>query len=227
MASPPADADSENRLTLQGATVGAEPGAGGETVTMKGAEILGFRKALGFSLPEWVDPSTTYRFPTATLRYGVPLSALEVAEVDRRVAFQQSLDAVNEILDSHKDAVAGSYLDHEHDGRLVVLLTDASTAALRSAIERSVPEGRVDFRSARYSRALLEEAQARLEANLGDLQRRGVAVVTIGIDEMANRVAVGLTDVRPADAEVIGQIVDVSLLRLEQSGAVRFLGRPE
>lgn len=134
------------------------------------------------------------------MRWGVPLSPDEIAELDRRLkvraAFQPLLELAIELPE-----YAGAYTDHDRGG-LPILLT-SNLEAFLSAIEAS-RQANVEFeiREVEYSLLELEAAQDLIDEATPDLRATGTQIVSTGLDILANRVQVGVHGLR-ADTQIV------------------------
>ncbi len=186
-------------------------------------DSIAFREHFGFSTDlaliekmaagAMLDPKSTYR-------YGVPLTAAEVAEMDAREALSNARGIVDRFGAARSATYGGSYLDHKAGGLLYVGFT-ADAAAQVEALKREFPHpARLRPFTATFTLASLESTAARLDADssTGLLLGR-VPVGSIGIDEMQNRVVVGTptltTLVQPDLQSVYGPSVVARLAKLD------------
>ncbi len=151
-----------------------------------------------------------------TNRYGFPLTAEEAAEVAERFAFAS---ATREDVLPYAESLptfAGAFYDHQADGELVILLTEASdevlaeisTLAPAPSSESSTDDGSVEAAAAAPYRAtrveVVQHTQEQLRAALPQVWEEwkaigGPELYGVAVDTPANAVRI---DVDPTQLEV-------------------------
>lgn len=132
-----------------------------------------------------------------TAEWGFPMTREEVAEVERRSAFVQAAHDSGLIDRARaRPDFAGAYVDHQQDGKLVILVTsDAEEAS--SSLLALVPAGGpgMEVRRADYTFAQLEDAKDSLMREPdGARFSLNYKVHEASVDEENNRLVVTIAD---------------------------------
>lgn len=151
-----------------------------------------FRSSMGLDAGETVArQSFDQRAKYSDLRYGVPLTPNEAAEIDRRLIerpqVQEAIDyAISE------DTSAGMYFDQLDGGKPIFLFTE-NVGQQADAIQRHLPNG-VDFdvRKVDYPTSRLRQVQEEIVADFRKLQAQGLPIAQVGVVAEGNHVLVGL-----------------------------------
>jgi len=163
---------------------------------------LGFAGPTSYGIP--ADDATVNALLLDTARYsekfGAPLTAAELIEVETRLKLQRGLGKLDALLAAIPDKTAGNYIDHQRGGRLTVLLAGARDRRQERLIRDAVPmperlEIRYVERSSREiesSRAAAADAVERIKADTG------VAISSIRVDPPTNRVVIAVDALTPA-----------------------------
>jgi hypothetical protein len=148
-----------------------------------------FRETFGLRAdPDFVLAVATDASPDSS-RFGVPLTAAEVEDLDARMALREAFEPALEAA-IKSPAYAGAFIDQLRGGQPVILTTDqaAMERGLAEAEGSELAEIRVVDRTLEELGTLSEEIQAS-EKELGE---QGVNIVSVGIDIVGNRVQVGV-----------------------------------
>ena len=127
-------------------------------------------------------------------RYGLPLLPAEAAEIDRRIAIQEGLGPLKDLLRQDPESYGGHYIDQRDSGTIVVQLAgDGGPTA--AAIERALPAG-ATYRVEQVQRtaASLEALVDRITADAKDLRQDGIEVVSVALSYRGNTVEVGVAN---------------------------------
>ena len=162
------------------------------------------RAALGLNAdPAYVEALRGSPEDAGSIRFGIPLTEEELAEVEARFTFAA---ATREKLLPFAESLsnfAGAYFDHQANGELVILLTAADEAVLEE-IHTLAPEGRptrVEF--VQYTQAQLREAVPKA----WEAWRAAGApeAYAISVDTPANAIRI---DVAPDNLEAADKFVE-------------------
>lgn len=164
------------------------------------------RRQLGFpAAPTYVSDLQGSLADVGTEAIGLPLTAAELAEVERREAtytvFHESLEAKLRA----RDDFGGIYID-QHAGGKVVVLTTGDAEELATQVQRAVPtiDDDVVVREVEFSAAQLRLAKDRLtresEARFG-----GIPVLAVGVDFERTAIIVRVPRDRIDDARLYAQ----------------------
>lgn len=117
------------------------------------------RAALGLNAdPAYVEALQGSSEDAGTARFGIPLTAEELAEVEARFTFAASTHEKLLPFVEKLPMFAGAYFDHQARGELVILLTVANETALNN-IRSLAPDGRpIRVEIVQYTRAQLRAA---------------------------------------------------------------------
>ncbi len=141
----------------------------------------------------------------------LPRGALATAGPGRQ-ALQQAAQAsaLQAYFAAHAATFAGSFIDEGGD-HLVVRFTDPPSAHtdLRSAF--AYPDA-LQVEQAPYSLAELQGLVAEINNAIGDLRAQGVDVVSVGVDQTADRVGVRVSTSLDAARAVLGARFDAARL---------------
>ncbi len=162
------------------------------------------RKALGLNAdPAYVEALRGSPEDAGTARFGLPLTAGELAEVEARYTFaaatrEKVLPFVEKL-----PTFAGAYFDHQASGELVILLTAADQVVLNE-IQALAPEGR----PTRVE--IVQYTQAQLRAAVPKTWEVWKATgapeaYAISVDTPANAIRI---DVAPENLETAEKFVD-------------------
>lgn len=183
------------------------------------ADALRFRTTFGFNASQaYVAASLVDKSAFPNLAYGVPLTAAEATEMDRRVALQDALTPASSFAAEQPD-YAGVYVDQLQQG-LPVFLFAGTPGSRASQIQALLPKGTA-FRTAAVSRSFsdLVQLQATIDDATPDLLAHGIDVLLTGIDERANKVVVGLaSDVSSGEATLRERFGDAISVRHQEQG---------
>ena len=189
-------------------------------------EARRFREAYGLRADEtWLREVAAD--PGAELgrqRYGIPLTADEVRELDRRAA---GIDSIRRIVVdyglAHPDEYAGAFIDHQRDGVLVVQFAGASDVHERALNRLVRPDAPLEVRAVRWSLRELEAFASRLDGQDGWFRSIPAVLVGYGPAISDNRVSIDVSSVVPnieAIVEAHFGWKDVALVRSDGTGAL-------
>ncbi len=151
---------------------------------------IAFREIFGLSS----DSETARKAatsPDSSRNYGVPLSAAEEKELDRRAQVEE--DSYAAAAFGRKDGSwAGFYFD-QHARGIPVFLFAGDVSAMRSRVADQLPDG-MDFAVEQVPRTLsqLRETRDAIAASFDDLRAAGIRVMSAGLDISDNQVVVGI-----------------------------------
>ena len=159
---------------------------------------ISFRASLGFdSRLETVRKASTDRDAYPDLTWGIPLSAAEAAEIQRRIKVADAvLPAVEH---AERDPTwAGWWMDNASGDVPTLQFAEDVTGKLDDLTAR-VPAG-TPMRVQRVARTLadLDAERYNILVARDDLAERGVTLTAVGIDVPGNRLTVGVTE--PSEA---------------------------
>lgn len=160
---------------------------------------IGLRSDPDYVGRSFVDPKT---FPVLDF-YGMPVSRAEAAELERRIAVQQSVAGAR-VWASAQTTWAGAYTD-QLAGGVPVFKFVGDPERHRTELASRVPPG-TTFRLESASRTIAElsDLKAEVVAAWPSIESDGVDVLAVGIDVISNRVSigvVGLTD--PTESQLL------------------------
>lgn len=210
-------------LALGSVVVQASEGASGEgtNAALFSEDDLDARAAHGFPADsDHVRQITNSGADVGTAEYGFPMTQAEMDEVERRSAYVQSAheSGLVDAARARRD-FAGTYVDHQADGQIVVLVT-SSVKEAEAALRPLVPDGGAGMRieSAQFTFAQLEAAKDALMREPDGLRLTlSIDVELASVDEAGNRLVVAIhpSETVPADelrdrlVELLGVAVDI------------------
>ncbi len=132
--------------------------------------------------------------PASRMEYGIPLTLEEVQLLDdRNELFLAVLDPIQSELALERE-YAGIFVDQSR-GAVIVVRATSATPAIGEIVQRySLPGLTIDLSLADYSVEQLRSAVSAVEGEWSDLLSSGIELVSLGIDERANRVLLGVAD---------------------------------
>lgn len=169
------------------------------------AEAVRFRSGFGLRADvAFVRETILDTLSYSTEPYGIPLSAAEIAEMLRRGAIQNAMDAALDVARTRPD-FAGAYLDQQRRGRPVFLFT-SDRSSLLPELEQALPGGS-DPQVGVAARTELEllALKDRIVGDLPELWSDGIRVAQVGVDIEQNTVFAGVINFSDA---ALGQIKD-------------------
>lgn len=122
--------------------------------------------------------------------YGVPLSTLEIAEMQRRIGIERAAQPGVDFA-MKQPGWAGYYIDQPDQGTPVFLFTGALEDA-RAGIAAAIPGTPFRVAVAKRSLADLYALQADIDADTESLRAAGVDLSMTGVDITANLVTIGI-----------------------------------
>jgi Trypsin len=135
--------------------------------------------------------------------WGVPVTAAEGKELQRRVDIQEAIDATSTWADRTFDSYAGTWIDQSRGG-LPVLFFKQPEPTLLEELGRHLPNGiAIETRAVSRSWDDLQSLQDRIEAQRDRLPMNGIPLISTGIDTKSNTVLVGLEPVSESAVEAI------------------------
>jgi hypothetical protein len=148
--------------------------------------------------------------------YGVALTAIELADLQRRLTIQEQLASLREFAQA-QPTFAGLWIDQQAGGVVMVAFA-GDAAAHRAAIGALAPSGStVQVLDVQYSLAELEATLELVESERLALKGRGLWIRELGIDPRPNRVEVAVEELTDAvAAELRARFGDTIVV--EQSG---------
>jgi hypothetical protein len=159
-----------------------------------------FRETFGFpahrSLVEQAESDANY----SSELYGVPLSAAEIVEMQRRIGVERAAQPAVDFASKRSDW-AGWYIDQRDKG-IPVFMFASGDGDLVAGIADLMPGTRFRVESADRTWEELLETQRRIDQATDRLVASGIDLTMTGIDVRANRVDVGI-DGLTADDKVI------------------------
>lgn len=150
-------------------------------------ETAGFPASRSFVERSLTDPSFS------DVDFGVPLTAAEVSEVQRRIDLQEAVDPVFIHFDS-LDGSAGTFMDQPAGG-IPTFVTTRDATEMREILAGVMPAG-VEFRVVRveFSRDDLEMVKRQINSDRLLLRDFGVDVRSAALSIRSNSVLVGVRD---------------------------------
>lgn len=141
--------------------------------------------------------------PGANREWSVPLTDAEAAEVGRRAALPEQATAALEWAAS-QESYAGSFIDHEAGGVLVVQFAKADVASEQASVRSRAPGvATLETRSVTASLEDLDAIRERLKADRAWFASIGAELISTGDDARANALVVGVLGYSPeVDASV-------------------------
>lgn len=138
------------------------------------------------------------------LRYGTPLTAAEMSELDARTINALEIGPILERYGAdHPGDWAGTYIDNQGGGVVAALFT-AELSKHETAVRRLIhPEARVEFRQARWSLRPLETFRAGIDRDFETIAFAGIWYAGSGVDVRTNRV---ILDISSRDAGAAAEI---------------------
>lgn len=159
------------------------------------------RRTLGLRYDEaYVRNLMSSRDNVGTAETGIPLTAAELAEVERRGAIYDAFHVSLESRVRARSDFGGIYIDHSAGGRVVVLTTgdpEAVSSELRAVDPRAATY--VDVKQVRFSDEQLRAAIRELTSAGGNVIG-GVEVYSLGIDHERNGIVASVSAERLAEA---------------------------
>jgi len=156
--------------------------------------------------------------------FGIPLTASEVAELNRRVV---AIDQISPVVIAYASAqpdYAGTYIDNARGGILVAQFNarlDVHRAAIFAKVRPGAP---VEVRQVRWSVADLEQFKSRLVGDEAWFRTIPAYLMGYGPDVMANRIEVQISSADPyADARIkahYGWTDEVVIVNSDGTGAL-------
>lgn len=136
-------------------------------------------------------------------RYGIPLLPAEAAEIDRRVAIQEGMEPLKQLLRQFPKAYGGHYIDQRDKGAIVIQLAGGAGPSA-AEIERVLPAG-ATYRVEQVKRtaASLQELVDGITADAKELRNGGIDVVTIAMTYRGNAVEVGVAGLTDDDVATL------------------------
>lgn len=144
--------------------------------------------------------------------WGIPLSAAEAADMKQRMTVQLGLTAL-EFLHA-KPWYGGLWIDQHASGEVVVNSAGQSDETAES-LATLLPDGAfVRIQPVAYSMATLEALKARADALVGAGEGRTLGVQSVGIDEMADKLRIGLNPYSISAAETLQAMYPADMLAI-------------
>lgn len=158
------------------------------------AAALRFRAAFGLNADRGYVAQLVADPRNLENRYGAPLTAEEVQNLDERRLTTGNLDDLVSYLESLRAEFGGLYVDQVAGG--VIDISFVNSANRDAAIQARLPAGS-SFRTRVVSHtwAELRTMQARVDSDRAWQESSGLQVITTESDPVVNRVRVGLSDV--------------------------------
>ncbi len=150
---------------------------------------LAFRAQFGLrSDPAWVE--AVEHDPDASARaFGVRLLPAELADLEARA---RNANAVVPVVQAyglqHVDVYGGSYIDQEHGGQVVVLVTDEPASHIAALAQQLHPSANWTVRQVAFSQAMLEALHERINADIPWFEANGIALGSVATDVPGNQV---------------------------------------
>ena len=163
-------------------------------------------------------------------------SRLPIVQADMDQPVEFSLDAINSIERYVASEVglktfAGLYLeqsDPQARNKIILSFTQEIDAEHQQAIrDLAGEEFDVEFRMVKHSLIELREKQNEIEGYRAELEKKGVNMVTLGVDTVDNRVEVGILPYSPELASEIVQRVGSDMVFVEESPEFTTMAAPE
>lgn len=147
-----------------------------------------------FGLPHDLDHvAAVARDRSATLRWGVPLTVAEAAEMDRRARLADGMGPVNEFAYALPQ-IGGVYFDQQAGGEVVIALADEISSTERRALVSRLPADTTHrIVAVENSLSELNAIHEDIIKTAGELEQQGVDVNAVITAESANIVEVGVT----------------------------------
>ena len=190
------------------------------------AELDAQRFRTGFALRSdlaWIravaaDPSSDRK------TFGVPLTADEVVELQRRSSSVEELkDAILPYALAQPD-YAGAWIDHDRGGLLVVQFSGLILPHQAAILHLTRPGARYEIRRVRWSEAELEEFADRIRQERDWFETIPAYVYGSGQDVVLNRVSIELSSADPALADKVklhfGWTDEIVIVHSDGTGAL-------
>jgi hypothetical protein len=164
--------------------------------------------------------SQSAQYQEAGLKYGLPLTAAEMQDLDSRQAVEAATDIIQEFGDTTaRSTFAGFYIDQRTGGTVRVGFT-ADAANQLQALKQLFPyPDKLASFAAPYTEDQLEAFQNQIGSDLPSLESLGV--YTVGLSFEHSAVAVGAIDPTPNLQQELQARYPGMPIRLEQSGVPR------
>ena len=150
---------------------------------------LAFRVQFGLrSDSAWIQ--AVEHDPTASAQaFGVRLLPAELADLEGRA---RNANAVVPVVQAyglqHVAVYGGSYIDQEHGGQVVVLVTDEPAAHIAALALQLHPSAHWAVRQVAFSQAMLEALHERINADIPWFDANGIALGSVATDVPGNQV---------------------------------------
>jgi hypothetical protein len=157
----------------------------------------------------------------ANVDFGVPLTAAELAEFERRTREGHAIqNIVQPYADQHGDEFGGLYIDQSRGGVVTVLWTahlPQHEAAIRSKVN---PDAAVAFRQVRWSERVLRALQDRISSDWDWFRNIPASPQSVGVDVFTNAVVVEISSANPGAAALIVAHYGMAdgMIRVESDG---------
>jgi len=162
------------------------------------SEASQFRVDVGLRADaSWVAQSLSDQDTFSVRQFnGVPLTAAEGAEIERRILIQQGAAAARDWA-SMQPGSAGGYTDQAAGGVMVFTFA-GDPEPFRSQISRLLPAG-TPFRLERVARSLddLYALKAAVRGRWADLEAEGIDILDVGLNPMLDAVTVSVIGLTP------------------------------
>jgi hypothetical protein len=171
-------------------------GAGAEDAPTDLASAIQFREAFGLNSDAGFVERIE-RDPSASRTYGVALTDLEHADLERRDEIQAQLGSAIDYLKSHPDRFGGLFIDQQSGGLMVVNLVGGTTDD-EEQVKALLPDGAtVEFREVETTEAELAALHSRVDSELPALEAAGIRVNLVTTSVRDNAVRIGLDRLDP------------------------------
>ncbi len=150
--------------------------------------------------------------------WGIPLTAAENAEMDRRRELAANMDRLNEYA-ATIPGIASVYFDQQAGGQIVVALTGDPDKYRSELINRMPEGGSLRFRQVTRSLADLNRLQEAITVDRQLLAQSGTRVNAIIVDEVGNVVEVGVDVADDITVEALHDRYGADALRVFEGGA--------
>ena len=150
---------------------------------------LAFRVQFGLrSDPAWIE--AVEHDPAASARaFGVRLLPAELADLEARA---RNANVVVPVVRAyglqHLDVYGGSYIDQEHGGQVVVLVTDEPATHIAALAQQLHPSANWAVRDVAFSQAMLEALHERINADVPWFEANGIALGSVATDVAGNQI---------------------------------------
>jgi hypothetical protein len=191
------------------------PATADELRAIKFRTSAGLRADLAYVRLVAADPTSSAR------EYSVPLLPEEIAELQARSANADEVgDVVRAYAARFADDYCGLWIDHQNGGALTSSWKSnlaVHEAAIRARVD---PTARVAFVPCTFSLKDLRALQDRFVGDDQWFRAAGIALQSVGVDQVANVVEVGVSSAVPDVAGIIADRYDVpvAMLRVISDG---------